>query len=264
MASFTDLTKNRNLKLGTYIGEFSSPGIGRILAAAGTEFAFVDMEHSGFGFETVATLLRHLHDAGIATVLRPPSQEPHHLARACDIGAQGIIPPMLSTVAQAQACIDAVKYPPVGKRGCAFGIAHDDYIAMPIADAIAAANAKIGFTALIETAEGVDNSDAIAALDGVECLWIGHLDLSASLGIAGQFEDARFKDAVAQVMAAAKRHGKSVGRLAGSAEEAARLNSEGCDFICYLGDLWLLGRALREGYAAVRAEIGETAQTGKE
>ncbi len=264
MASFTDLTKNRNLKLGTYIGEFASPGIGRILAAAGTEFAFVDMEHSGFGYETVAALLRNLHDAGIATVLRPPSQESHHLARACDVGAQGVIPPMLSTVEQAQACIDAVKYPPVGKRGCAFGIAHDDYAAVPIADAIAAANAKVGFAALIETAEGVENSDAIAALDGVECLWIGHLDLSASLGIAGQFEDARFKDAVAAVMAAAKRHGKSIGRLAGSAEEAARLHSEGCDFICYLGDIWLLGRALSEGFAGIRSEIGSTTKPQEE
>ncbi len=253
MASFTDLTKNRDLKLGTYIGEFSSPGIGRILAAAGTQFAFVDMEHSGFGFETASALLRGLHDAGIATVLRPPSQEPHHLARACDIGAQGVIPPMMSTVGQAQACIDAVKYPPMGKRGCAFGIAHDDYAAQPIVEAIDSANAKVGFVALIETAEGVANCDAIASLEGVECLWIGHLDLSASLGIAGEFDNPTFTAAVAEVMAAAKRHGKSVGRLAGSAEEAARLCAEGCDFICYLGDIWLLGRALKEGFAEIRS-----------
>ena len=63
MASFTELLGTKRLKVGTYIGEFATPGIGRMLEVAGCEFAFVDMEHSGFGFETVKTLLRHLHDS---------------------------------------------------------------------------------------------------------------------------------------------------------------------------------------------------------
>lgn len=258
MAAFRQLTQDKSLKLGTYIGEFATPGIGRLLKAGGCEFAFVDMEHSGFTFETAKAVLRSLHDAGIATVLRPPSKTDHHLARACDIGAQGVIPPMLGTLAEARAGVDAIKYPPVGRRGCAFGIAHDDYKPAAVLDAIGAANDKTSFVALIETREGVENSDEIAALDGVDCLWIGHLDLSASLGIPGAFDDQRFKDAVARVMAAAKAHGKSVGRLAGSPAEAAALNRDGCDFICYLGDVWLLQRALSEGFAAIRSDLGTT------
>ena len=73
MASFHELTQSRQLKLGTYIGEFATPGIGQILKASGCEYAFVDMEHSGFTFETVKAVLRNLHDAGIATAVRPPS-----------------------------------------------------------------------------------------------------------------------------------------------------------------------------------------------
>lgn len=257
MPEFMEFARHRRLKVGTYIGEFSSPGIGRILHNAGSDFAFVDMEHSGFGYETATALLRHLHDAGIATVLRPPSQQPHHLTRACDIGAQGIVPAMMETEEQVRACLDSIKYPPVGRRGCALGIAHDDYRQRPVAEALAAANNKVGLVALIETAEGVKNCNAIAALDGVECLWIGHLDLSASLGIAGQFDNPIFTEAVAAVMAAARRHGKSVGRLVGSPEEAEKLFAEGCDFICYLGDIWLLGKALGEGFAAIRGRIGE-------
>ena len=259
MTSFRQMTETKTLKVGTYIGQFATPGLGRILKSAGCQFAFVDMEHSGFSFETIRDLLGQLHDVGIATVTRPPSQSAHHLARLCDVGAQGVVPPMLSTVEQARACLDAIKYAPEGKRGCAFGIAHDDYNALAPADAVAAGNARTAFTPLIETVEGIENADAIAALDGVDCLWIGHLDLSVSLGIPGDHESATFKQAVATVMAAARRHSRSVGRVIGSPEEAARVHAEGVDFICYLGDVWLLQKALREGFAEIRDQIGRRA-----
>ncbi len=255
MASFRQLTKNKDLNVGTYIGEFATPGIGRILKSAGCDFVFLDMEHSGFSFETAKAVLRTLHDAGLATLLRPPSQENHHIARACDIGAQGICPPMMSTVEQAKACIDAINYPPTGKRGAALGIAHDDYVPRTVIDAISRANDKTSFIALLETAEGVENCEKIAALEGCDCLWIGHFDLSNSLGIPGDFEHPLFFGAVERIMAAANASGKSVGRLVGSVEEAKQFNGEGCDIICYLGDIWLYHNALRDGLSAVRAAI---------
>ena len=96
--------------------------------------------------------------------------------------------------------------PPEGKRGCAFGIAHDDYNALAPADALRAGNARTSFTPLIETAEGIKNADAIAAINGVDCLWIGHSDLSVSLGIAGDYPRAPVQECGWQtVMAAARR-----------------------------------------------------------
>lgn len=257
MADFKSLTRNRDLKLGTYIGEFATPGIGKILKTAGCEFVFFDMEHSGFSFETAKATLRAVHDAGIATLIRPPSQRVDHLSRACDIGAQGVIPPMLGTADQARACINAIKYWPEGNRGAAFGIAHDDYQPASVCSAMKSANAKISFVSLIETSEGVENCEEIAAIEGVDCLWIGHLDLSISLGIPGEFDNPVFENAVAQVMTAAKACGKSVGRLLGSPQEAKRMNSEGCDFICYSGDLWLYRQALQDGLSAARSAIEE-------
>lgn len=255
MACFKSMTRTRDLKVGTYIGEFATPGIGAILKSAGCEFVFLDMEHSGFSFETAKAVLRSLHDAGIATLLRPPSQENHHIARACDVGAQGICPPMMGTAAKAQACIDAINYPPLGKRGAAFAIAHDDYQPRSVIEAIAYANNKTSFIALLETVEGVENCEAIAALDGCDCLWIGHFDLSNSLGIPGEFDNPLFVDAVARIMAAGRVHGKSVGRLVGSVDEGRKLNAEGCDFICYLGDVWLFHNTLRDGLASLRDAI---------
>ena len=109
-----------------YLGEFATSGIGQILKSAGVDFCFVDMEHSGFTFETVKCTLRHLHDAGVATMVRPPSTQYTHVARACDVGAQGLIPPMM-TAQQARQVASFIKYPPHGGRGVAFPIAHDGY-----------------------------------------------------------------------------------------------------------------------------------------
>jgi 2-keto-3-deoxy-L-rhamnonate aldolase RhmA len=252
MKHFKHLTNNRDLNLGTYLGEFATPGIGAILKSAGCEFAFLDMEHSGFSFETAKAVLRSLQDADIATLLRPPSHAAHHISRACDIGAQGICPPMMGTADQAQAVIDAINYPPDGTRGAAFGIAHDDYLPRSVDEAISYANAKTSFVALIETAQGVENVEAIAALPGCDCLWIGHFDLSNSLGIPGAFDDALFRDATRRVMAAGKANGKSVGRLVSTVEDAGRCISEGCDLICYSGDVWIYREALHRGFTAIR------------
>jgi 4-hydroxy-2-oxoheptanedioate aldolase len=99
--SFRDFTQHRDLKLGTLILEFVSPAIGKITKSAGRDFDMIDMEHTGFSFETVKTALRYAHDAGIASLVRPPSKRADHIARACDMGAQGVLPPMLGSAEEA-------------------------------------------------------------------------------------------------------------------------------------------------------------------
>lgn len=252
MPDFHTLIKDHDLKIGTYLGEFATPGIGKILKASGCEFVFVDMEHSGFSFETAKQVLGNLHAEGIATLLRPPSKATHHLQRAADIGAQAIIAPMLGTAQQAADCIAAIKYNPQGTRGVALGIAHDGYEKRSVKDALAEANARTTLVALIETVDGVENCDEIAATEGVDCLWIGHLDLSASLNIPGEFDNPVFVKAVAAIMAAARKNGKSVGQLVASPEQAAQCHREGCNLICYLGDIWLLQKAMTDGISQIR------------
>jgi 2-dehydro-3-deoxyglucarate aldolase/4-hydroxy-2-oxoheptanedioate aldolase len=253
MPSFSALTRSKEIKVGTYIGEFVTPGIGRILASAGCDFALVDMEHSGFTFETVKAALRALHDAGVASLVRPVSKSGDLISRACDVGAQGIMPPKLSTVDEARAVLKSMKYTPLGERGVAFSIAHDDYAFGPFAQKLEEGNQRTSFIAMIETVEGVDNAEAIAALDGVEALWIGQFDLSCSLGAPGAFDGPLFKSASERVVAAAKRHDKALGRSALSVEEGAALLEQGFDFIMYSGDIWLLQQALASGVDALRA-----------
>jgi 2-keto-3-deoxy-L-rhamnonate aldolase RhmA len=241
------------LKLGHFIVEFVSPGIGHIVKAAGMDFVLLDMEHSGFSFETIKSAIRYFEAARVAVIVRVPSQDYHFLARACDMGAEGIMAPMVSTAAQAQAIIDAIKYHPDGKRGVALGVGHDNYCVAPVADALANANARTTFFCLIETAEGAENADAIAALPHVDCLWIGHFDLSTSLGVPGQFDHPKFDAAMAKIIAAAKKHGKSLGRLVPNTDQAIAFYKQGFDFCCYSGDAWVLRDALAEAALTIRA-----------
>jgi 2-dehydro-3-deoxyglucarate aldolase/4-hydroxy-2-oxoheptanedioate aldolase len=248
------IAASRELKVGNFIVEFATPGIGHILKAAGMDFAFFDMEHSGFSFETLKSAVRYFEAAGVPTIVRVPAQESDMLARACDMGAEGLIAPMISTVAQAQAMVDAVKYFPAGKRGVGLQMAHDNYRSAPVAEALNAANQHTCIVCLIETAEGAKNVDAIAALPGVDGLWVGHFDLSVSLGIPGDFANPKFTKAVERIIKAAKKHNKFLGRLVPNVEQGIGFYKQGFDFICYSGDIWVLrdglaaaGKAIREG-----------------
>src|SRR5712675_579802 len=102
-AGLKQMTRTPEAKLGHFIVEFATPGIGHILKQVGCDFALFDLEHSGFGFETVKSAARYFEAAGLPAIVRVPSKEYHHIARACDMGAEGIMIPMVSTAAEAKA-----------------------------------------------------------------------------------------------------------------------------------------------------------------
>ena len=251
--SLKELTTRRRVKLGTLVAEFATPGIGHIMKSAGCDFAFLDMEHSGFAMETIKSAIRYFEAADLPILIRVPSQDYHFLARAMDMGAEGLMAPMVSTVEQAQHIINCMKYHPAGARGVALQIAHDRYRPGSVADKLAAANQRSTFFCLIETAEGVKNIDAIAALDGLDCLWVGHFDLSVSLGIPGDFANPKFTAAMNTIVAAAKKHNKSLGRLVSSVQQGAEYYAQGFDFICYSGDVWVLHDAMADATSKIRA-----------
>jgi 2-keto-3-deoxy-L-rhamnonate aldolase RhmA len=252
-AGLKTMARSKTLKLGHFIVEFATPGIGHILKSAGCEFALFDLEHSGFGFETVKSAIRYFEAAGVAPIVRVPSKEYHHIARACDMGAEGLMVPMVGTPAEAKTIVQSMKYHPAGKRGVALQVAHDRYRAGTVTEKLATANEFTMLFCQIETAEGVANADAIAGIEGVDCLWVGHFDLSVSLGIPGQFDHPKFREAIDRVIAATTKHGKALGRLVPTIDQGVDLFGQGFDFICYSGDVWVLHNALAEAIAALRA-----------
>jgi 2-keto-3-deoxy-L-rhamnonate aldolase RhmA len=248
-----EMVQSRKLKVGHFIVEFATPGIGHILKSAGCDFTLFDMEHSGFSVETVKSAIRYMQAADLPTIVRVPSRDYHHIARVCDMGAEGIMLPMVGNAEEAKRITDGIKYFPDGMRGVALQVAHDDYRPGAVKDKLAAANGRTTVFMQIETAEGVDNAMQIAALPGVDCLWVGHFDLSVSLGIPGEFDNPKFKKAIDKVAAATREHGKALGRLVPTVEQGWEINALGFDFICYSGDVWVLHNALAEAVGRLKA-----------
>jgi 2-keto-3-deoxy-L-rhamnonate aldolase RhmA len=237
---------------GTMIFEFSSTGIGRASAEAGAEFVIFDQEHNGWSVETIRMLVATSRSADLAPFVRVPATQYHLMARVLDVGAMGLMVPMVETEEQARLIVQSAKYPPVGRRGAGFGLAHDDYADGDILEKMRSANAETLLIAQIETAQGVENVERIAAVEGIDVLWIGHFDLTNSLGIPGEFTHPRYLQSVDRVLEACREHGKAAGFMCASGEQGRALLRQGFRILAYWGDVWLYKEALAAGINALR------------
>ena len=233
--------------IGTMAMEFSSTGLPRLAATAGADFIIYDMEHTAWSIQTVRSLLASNAGIDIVPIVRIPTEEYHFAARVMDAGAMGIMVPMVNDAAQAQRVVDACKYPPFGKRGAGFAIAHDDYIPADVGATIQQANEHGLVIVQIESPEGVANAREIAAIDGVDVLWIGHFDLSNFMGIPAQFEHPDYLAAVDSVLDACEQEGKVAGQLGQTVEECLLLLERGFRSVAFGLDLDLYRRSLTSG-----------------
>jgi len=238
---------------GAMVFEFFSPGMPQILHNAGCEFALFDMEHTGLGFETLKWLVAASRGVGLAPMVRVPVAGYTWLARALDVGAVGVMVPMVESPEQARAVVEATRYPPAGRRGAAFSVAHDRYTGGDVAGKIRQANAENLVIAQIESERGLDHAEAIAAVDGIDALWLGHFDLTNFLGIPGDFEHPRFEAAVRRVTAAARAEGKALGFMASDERWVAWAKAHGFNMIAVGLDQTLLAAAVGALVGRIRA-----------
>lgn len=238
--------------IGTSAFEFASPGLGRLAAGAGADFLFMDMEHTGWSEETIKMLVATSRAAELVTLVRVPATQYHLIARVLDVGADGIMVPMCESAEQARLLVQSAKYPPVGRRGSAFGIAHDDYSGGDAVAKIREANAETWLCALVETVAGIESVDAIAAVDGIDVVWLGHFDLTNSMGIPTQFTHPDYLRAVDRLLAACRKHGKAPGHLVHNVPDGRAKLEQGFRCLSYSSDMWLFKQALADGIGALR------------
>jgi len=228
---------------GAMVFEFFSPGMSAILANAGCRFVLYDMEHAGLGFETLKWLFSTCRGLPIEPMVRVPRGEYTWLARALDLGATGVMIPMVESRAHAESIVQACRYPPVGRRGAAFGFAQCDYLGGDVDEKIRIAHERTLVIAQIETEHGLANVEEIAAVDGIDVLWVGHFDLSNFMGIPGRFNDPRFDAAMRKVVEACRRHGKVPGFMATDPAWVRRAQQMGYTMIAAGTDNGLLQQA---------------------
>jgi 2-keto-3-deoxy-L-rhamnonate aldolase RhmA len=238
--------------------EFFTPGLFSIAGQAGADFIVLDTEHSGVGVETMKEQFAFARGTGVAPVVRVPGLAHHLIAPMLDAGAMGIMAPLVETAEQARAIVDACRYRPLGKRGLGFSMAHDDYAAGAIGPKIEAANRRTLVIALIESAKGIANADAIMATPGIDVGWLGHYDLTDSMGFAGDFSKPEFQSAVDALVAACDKHGKAAGYLAGDVATAIAWRAKGFRCLAYGTDIALFRDGLAQGMTALRGNEKET------
>jgi 2-dehydro-3-deoxyglucarate aldolase/4-hydroxy-2-oxoheptanedioate aldolase len=232
--------------LGSMVFEFFTPGIARICANAGAEFVMYCMEHTGAGFETLKPQFALCRALGVVPLVRVPATEYHFVARALDVGALGVMVPLVDTAEQAARIVSFTRYPPQGRRGAAFGFAHDDYQGADVVEKMRAIHERTLVICMIETRAGLENVDAIAAVDGVDVIWLGHFDLTNFLGIPGNFSHPQYRDAVRCIVDAARKHGKAAGYMAASAELGREYLGHGYRMIASGTDQGLLQNAIAQ------------------
>ena len=210
-APLRDVLKGDGLVLCLALMNSRTPDVPAIAAACGYDAVYVDLEHTSTSLETAAILCTSAVGAGISGLVRVPSQDPSVIARVLDSGAVGIIVPHVNSEDEAKAVVDAARFPPVGHRSISGPNAVSGYDVRSAAELTAVLEERTVVSVMIETPEAVAASDAIAAVDGIDMILLGPSDLTAEMGIHGQYENAHFHDAVESVAAACRTHGVALG-----------------------------------------------------
>lgn len=232
---------------GTFVG-LGSPVATELVARAGFDWLIIDLEH---GAGTEGELLANLHAVGATTtaaLVRPQSGERLRIGRALDLGAHGIMVPRIDLPEQAGEAISFMRYPPDGTRGLALSTRGAGLGELGHAD-VQAINRRILGIIQIESPSAVEHAAEIAAIDGVDVLFVGPTDLSHSLGIPGRFDDQAYLDALRHVTTCAEAAGKAAGILLRDAAALPRHRDLGFRFIGLGSD----GAFIADGARAVLA-----------
>ena len=246
------------VQIGTWITMIRTPAVMTLLQAAGLDFVRVDMEHSPFSMETVADMATLARALDFPMVVRPPEGNREWITRLLDAGVWNLHIPQVDTPEQAAAVVACTRYAPLGERGMyGFG-PHTQYRTLPPAEHMAAANARVHVTAMLETRRAFERLDEIAAVPGIDALTIGPTDLAQDLGVLGTPAQ---KDVVREhrvrLAAAARKHGKAVAMAVDTIELVREVIAQGATIVNYSSDVGIL----RSGYAAAVAEIRNPKET---
>jgi 2-dehydro-3-deoxyglucarate aldolase/4-hydroxy-2-oxoheptanedioate aldolase len=215
---------------GPIINEARSVSTVKMMAVAGHDFLFIDMEHAMFDWETVFNLVQFALLTNICPLVRVTDLQYPLVARGLDTGALGIIIPRVENQEQVEQAVSFAKYPPLGRRG-AGGEGRNAYERLNALQAVETSNAESMVVVQIESQEGINNLEGIASVPGLDVVCVGPQDLSISLGVHGDFSAPVFIEAIEQIVATCTPHGVAVGMVEREAAQLERWHNRGCRFL---------------------------------
>jgi len=238
--------KNNELTIGSWI-TIGHPNVVEIMSTAGFEWLCIDMEHTSIDLNTAHILINTIQANNMKSLVRVAKNEEVIIKKVLDMGADGIIVPMIKNKDEAKKAVDYAKYPPIGKRGVGlyraqnYGIGFDEYKKW--------VNEELVIIAQIEHIEAVENIDEILQIEGIDGTIIGPYDLSGSMGMPGEYNKKEVKEAIKKVELACKKYNKPFGYhvIESDPTKLQEKIEQGCTFLAYSLDFFFLGDKAREG-----------------
>jgi len=249
--TFKNKLARQELLVGT-IMTLPSPEIAEILCGAGFDWLFVDLEHSALSIKNAQVILQ-VAASQVHCVVRIPLNDEVWIKKALDIGASGIIVPLVRTAEEAQRAVRQCKYPPEGLRSVGIGRAHG--YGEKFQEYIASANDETAVIIQIEHIDAVDNIEKILKVSGVDGLFVGPYDLSASMQKLGLVNDAEVQKAISHVKRCAAQAKMPIGIFGATAEAVKPYIESGYTLIAAGMDTLLLGSAAKNTTSQLRKGV---------
>lgn len=242
----------------------NSPDVAEAVARAGMDIVVIDMEHAARDWSEIANLIRAIEVGGASPFVRVPAGSPSHILHALELGAEGLVLPMVSSPDDVSEAVDAARYAPLGRRGtctltraATYGLRRDDFAAVA-----GEANEKVTLLGIIEDVRGVENIESILSVDpGLDAVIVGRSDLAADMGVPGETTHPDVLKKVDELFDRAKSvEGSSVSMVVYTPEECAEWASQGVSLYFYSADLAILARE----FAGARSQFDQTRNEWKE
>lgn len=246
--------KAGKVQLGLNFGQLRSIEIPRLLAAAGFHWAFIDLEHGNFDFETVNDICRVAHIVGLCPVVRVADLQYSLVARALDCGAQGIIFPRMEDPKLLETALSWTKFPPEGVRGYGLMAPHTDYEPHTFDSAIEHVNGNTLTVLQIESRRAVEAREEILSVPGIDAVMIGPADLSISMGVPGDFQHPVMVEAMEAIRDTCERKGIAPGTQTRAVPQARFWKERGMRFLGCGSEIGFLFEKAKETAGALLAD----------
>lgn len=240
--------------LGTFF-ELGGCGVMEALTRTGLDYVIIDAEHGCFSVETTADYIRTAENGGLLPYVRIGSVQRPYVLRMLDIGARGLIVPNITSLEQVEDLVRFAKFPPVGQRGfcptrtSAWGA---DEWSKDALSYMAECNRRVKVFPQCETAEALEQVEAIAAMEGVDGIFVGPCDLSIALGVPLEMDSPKLQSAIGRILDACRRYGKESIIFAGTSEKAREMFQKGFDSVAYSLDAAIFINAVKAQAEACR------------
>jgi len=243
------------LLIGTMLSEVRNPNVAYMLAQCGYDYFIIDNEHGSYSPETVSNMIAAARGSGLSVIVRIPEIRRETILKPLDSGAAGLLVPQVNTADQAREIIVHAKYPPMGDRGVGLRRAHSMYGRVDATEYLKQANEDTFIAVQAENSKAIENLEEIAAVPGIDCIFVGPSDLSVSLGIPGQVTHPREVKAIDRVIEVCNKHNIITGILMFDAALLKPWVEKGMRFVAYSSDISLLADAAAQGIEELRSAV---------